>query len=199
MALKAPFYGHPAAMPWQRTPITAVIIGFAVLVALATEQGRGELSLWLYIINPMTGEQDVWRWLSPAFLHFGWLHLVFNCLWLFAVGRLIEWRSSSAFILVFLASALAGNALQWFMGDWRFGGLSGVVYGVVGYVWLWDRLRADKYAVPPVYLGISLFFLLIGFANLDGILGVNMANGAHLGGLLGGLAVALLHALVEKR
>jgi len=199
MALKAPFYGHPAAMPWQRTPITAVIIGFAVLVALATDQGRGELSLWLYIINPMTGEQDVWRWLSPAFLHFGWLHLVFNCLWLFAVGRLIEWRSSSAFILVFLASALAGNALQWFMGDWRFGGLSGVVYGVVGYVWLWDRLRADKYAVPPVYLGISLFFLLIGFANLDGILGVNMANGAHLGGLLGGLAVALLHALVEKR
>ena len=199
MALKAPFYGHPAAMPWQRTPITAVIIGFAVLVALATDQGRGELSLWLYIINPMTGEQDVWRWLSPAFLHFGWLHLVFNCLWLFAVGRLIEWRSSSAFILVFLASALAGNALQWFMGDWRYGGLSGVVYGVVGYVWLWDRLRADKYAVPPVYLGISLFFLLIGFANLDGILGVNMANGAHLGGLLGGLAVALLHALVEKR
>ena len=199
MALKAPFYGHPAAMPWQRTPITAVIIGFAVLVALATEQGRGELSLWLYIINPMTGEQDVWRWLSPAFLHFGWLHLVFNCLWLFAVGRLIEWRSSSAFILVFLASALAGNALQWFMGDWRFGGLSGVVYGVVGYVWLWDRLRADKYAVPSIYLGISLFFLLIGFANLDGILGVNMANGAHLGGLLGGLAVALLHALVEKR
>lgn len=199
MALKAPFYGHPAAMPWQRTPITAVIIGFAVLVALATDQGRGELSLWLYIINPMTGEQDVWRWLSPAFLHFGWLHLVFNCLWLFAVGRLIEWRSSSAFILVFLASALAGNALQWFMGDWRFGGLSGVVYGVVGYVWLWDRLRADKYAVPSVYLGISLFFLLIGFANLDGILGVNMANGAHLGGLLGGLAVALLHALVEKR
>lgn len=199
MALKAPFYGHPAAMPWQRTPITAVIIGFAVLVALATDQGRGELSLWLYIINPMTGEQDVWRWLSPAFLHFGWLHLVFNCLWLFAVGRLIEWRSSSAFILVFLASALAGNALQWFMGDWRFGGLSGVVYGVVGYVWLWDRLRADKYAVPSIYLGISLFFLLIGFANLDGILGVNMANGAHLGGLLGGLAVALLHALVEKR
>ena len=199
MALKPPFYGHPAAMPWQRTPITAVIIGFAVLVALATDQGRGELSLWLYIINPVTGEQDVWRWLSPAFLHFGWLHLVFNCLWLFAVGRLIEWRSSSAFILVFLASALAGNALQWFMGDWRFGGLSGVVYGVVGYVWLWDRLRADKYAVPPVYLGISLFFLLIGFANLDGILGVNMANGAHLGGLLGGLAVALLHALVEKR
>ena len=163
MALKAPFYGHPAAMPWQRTPITAVIIGFAVLVALATDQGRGELSLWLYIINPMTGEQDVWRWLSPAFLHFGWLHLVFNCLWLFAVGRLIEWRSGSEFILVFLASALAGNALQWFMGDWRFGGLSGVVYGVVGYVWLWDRLRADKYAVPPVYLGISLFFLLILF------------------------------------
>ena len=90
------------------------------------------------------------------------------------------------FILVFLASAIAANSLQWFMGDWGLWIVRGR-YGVVGYVWL-GSAESRQICCAAVYLGISLFFLLIGFANLDGILGVNMANGATWG-LLGGLAV----------
>ena len=198
MALNAPFYGHPAAMPWRNTPGTAGIMGLAAVLALTTELGRNELALLLFILDPATGQTTAYRWFSPIFLHFSWMHLVFNALWMFAVGRLIEWRSRGAWVTLVVLSALAGNLAQWALGDWRFGGLSGVVYGVLGYVWLWDRLRGDRYQVPPAYLGLSLFFLLLGLSGLDGLIGVNMANGAPLGGLLAGLAWAALHAKVTE-
>lgn len=200
MGLRQSFIGHPASMPWRATPATAVLLAVAALSAIVTEAGRGNLSLYFYIIDPMTGQSSPYRWFSPIFLHFGWMHLVFNALWMFAVGRLIEWRSLPAWITVVVLSALAGNLAQWWLGDWRFGGLSGVVYGVLGYVALWDRLRVDRYHVPPAYLGLSLFFLLVGLSGLDSLLGVNMANGAHVGGLLAGLACAVIHAkMLEKR
>lgn len=197
--MKRPFYGHPAQMPWRATPGTAAVLVLAAVVALATELGRNSATLYLYIIDPQTGAQEPWRWFSPVFLHFSWTHLVFNGLWLFIVGRLIEWRSPMVWWLLLLCAGLAGNLAQWMLGSWRFGGLSGVVYGLLGYVWIWDRLRIDKYAVPPVYLGLSLFFLLLGLSGMDRLIGVNMANGAHLGGLLAGLAFGGLHAMLSKK
>ncbi len=198
MGLRRPYYGHPASMPWRATPATAVLLGLAGFVALATELGRNAFTLQFYILDPRTGDTAPWRWLTPALLHFGWMHLVFNGLWMFIVGRLIEWRSLGVWLALVLVSALGGNLAELALGNWRFGGLSGVVYGLLGYVWIWDRIRRDTYAVPPAYLGISLFFLLLGLSGLDGLIGVNMANGAHLGGLISGLAFGAAHAFLTK-
>jgi len=198
MGLKRPFYGHPASMPWRQTLGTAGLIGLAALVALATELGRNALTLELFILDVRSGATTPWRVLTPALLHFSWMHLVFNCLWLFIVGRLIEWRSAWIWAGLVLLTAVAGNLAELALGNWRFGGLSGVVYGLLGYVWIWDRLRRDRYDVPPAYLGISLFFLLLGFSGLDRMIGVNMANGAHLGGLVAGIGFGALHARLTK-
>lgn len=197
--MKRPFYGHPAQMPWRATPSSGVVFVLAALVAVATELGQNSASLYLYIIEPRTGDQEVWRWWSPVLLHFSWTHLIFNGLWLFIVGRLIEWRSPLTWWTLLVVAGIAGNALQWAIGSWRFGGLSGVVYGMLGYVWVWDRLRVDRYDVPPVYLGLSLFFLLLGFSGMDRLIGVNMANGAHLGGLLAGLGIGAMQAIMAKK
>lgn len=199
MALKRPYYGHPAQMPWKATPITGVILALSALIAVASDTGSNrEIVLALLIVGPEGAGQPFYRWISPVFLHFSWTHIIFNGLWLFAVGRLIEWRSRYVFLGLFVVTGLAGNVLQWAIQGPLFGGLSSVVYGLIGYVAIWDRLRRDKYDVPPAYLGLALLFLAIGFTGLDRMIGISFANYAHLGGLIGGVVFAAIHSQIGR-
>lgn len=199
--MRSPFYQHPSRMPWRATPFSAGLILISALVALLSDTGANRAFVTPLVMAPNVEffMAEPWRLLTPALLHFSWPHWIFNALWMFAVGRLIEWRSAGVWVAVVLVSAAAGNLAQLvFGGTIWFGGLSGVVYGVLGYTALWDRMRSDVYAVPPVYLGLCLGFLAVGFTGLDRMLGMNLANFAHLGGLLGGLVVAIVHVGFER-
>ena len=81
---------------------------------------------------------EFWRLLTPMFLHFSWAHTIFNLLWMFEIGRRIELlNGSSTILLVVLVSSLSANTFQYVMfGAGLFGGMSGVVYGVLGYCFL---------------------------------------------------------------
>ena len=129
------------------------------------------------------------RTLGPALLHFGLLHLVFNLLWLWFFGRQLErmqgaWR----FLGLVCLFAFVSNTAQYLAsGQSNFGGLSGVVYGLVGYTWCIHRF------MPRSYLMFSdgmFFFFLLMMAVMP--IGPGIANAAHLGGLASGLAVGLL-------
>lgn len=197
--MKRPFYGHVSTMPWKATPLSWIILGLATLIAVASGAGTNREMVGLLLIAGPGGVGDpIYRWISPIFLHFGWTHLIFNALWLYAVGRLIEWRSLPWFAAVVVMSALGGNVLQLVVSGPGFGGLSGVVYGVLGYVFIWDRLRPDAYGVPKAYIGLALGFLALGLSGLDALLGMRLANFAHLGGLLGGVAVAFIHTQLAR-
>ena len=73
----------------------------------------------------------IWRLLTPMLLHFGWLHIVFNLLWVWEIGRRIEnvggrWW----YVVIVILTSLAANLTQYFMsGPSLFGGMSGVVFG----------------------------------------------------------------------
>ncbi len=149
---------------------------------------------------------EYWRLLSPMFIHFGWMHIVFNLLWVWEIGRRIELvNGSSALLLVTLVSSLCANLLQYILGGpGLFGGMSGVIFGYLGFCLVWDKM------VPKKKMGIRnglyifmLGFLVIGFTGAIDLLGLgSLANGAHLGGLLGGAltgAVAgMLHWFVPR-
>ncbi len=130
---------------------------------------------------------QAWRYVTPAFIHFSVLHLVFNLLWWWYLGGQIEQRlgNGKLFILLIVGAALP-NIAEFFASGPRFGGLSGVVYALLGYSWLRTRLQPDcGLAMPPALMGFMLVWLVLGFLDM---LGTPTANMAHLVGLLVGLA-----------
>jgi len=129
---------------------------------------------------------QAWRYVTPAFIHFSVLHLVFNLLWWWYLGGQIEQRlgSGKLFILLVVGAALP-NIAEFFVSGPRFGGLSGVVYALLGYSWLRARLQpACGLTMPPALMGFMLVWLVLGFFDM---LGTPTANMAHLVGLLVGL------------
>ncbi len=146
--------------------------------------------------------KQYWRLLTPMFLHFSWMHIVFNLLWVWEIGRRIElMNGTSALLLVTLVSSLSANLLQYSMsGPGLFGGMSGVIFGYLGYCLAWDKLVPSK--PMGIRSGIYIFmlgFLIVGFTGFIDLLGMgSLANGAHLGGLLGGLLTGVVAGLLQK-
>ncbi len=129
-----------------------------------------------------------YKLLSAAFVHFGILHIAFNLVMFEALARPIEKITGSVKLFTLVVSiALLSNTLQYcFMPSeyGYFGGLSGVVYGVIGYcgVMAYNTNSSIGYVAPRGLLSVSVIFILFGFL-IDG-----MANFCHLGGLIvGGL------------
>jgi GlpG protein len=141
---------------------------------------------------------QVWRAITPIFLHLHPLHLVFNMFGLVIFGRITErWLGTPQFAILILAAAVFPNLLQglspeWMRGNPMFGGISGVVYALFGYVWTRSNLNPMLGIVIPLPIVVILIApLLIGFSGL--VEGWRMADLAHLGGLLVGAAAAFLH------
>lgn len=125
-----------------------------------------------------------WRLFTPMFLHLNVLHILFNLLWWLELGRVIErFQSSFQLLGVTLATAAASNAAQFFATGPNFGGLSGVVYGLLGYLWLYGKTNpAAGYGLRPEIVTFMLIWLVVCMTGLVG----NVANTAHFVGLVSG-------------
>lgn len=141
------------------------------------------------VADTLAGGQ-IWRLFTPAFLHFGWMHLIFNMLWVWYFGRQVEsvqgWRRLGVIVLI---AALFSNLAQYFTGTVLFGGMSGVDYALLGYVWLISRRRPGSgFFVPQMLMVFMLGWMIFTMTGLGDAVGLgNVANEAHLGGLLVGL------------
>ena len=131
----------------------------------------------------------LWRLWTPALVHFSVLHLVFNSLWLWEFGRRIEGQEGSGRLLEGLLWLAPASALaQYAVGEHPlFGGLSGVVYGLLGYLVVVPRLRPRRaYRLPPALPVLLIGMLALMATGVTELFGLAVANGAHLGGLLAG-------------
>ena len=144
-----------------------------------------------------------WRLITPMFIHFSPTHLIFNCLWIYILGREIEQLDGKIiFIFLILFTSLSSNYLQYsFSGPSLFGGLSGVVYGLLGYCFVSETfLRINKFSFPPAIYIFMLVWLLIGFTGFLDLLGFGkIANFAHLGGLLSGILSGYIFSMYNKK
>ncbi|MEL0628360.1 rhomboid family intramembrane serine protease GlpG [Psychromonas aquatilis] len=146
-------------------------------------------SVFAFFVTQPFDLMQSWRFITPAFLHFSLLHIVFNLLWWWQLAGLVEKRQGRQRLLIlFIFSAMASNLAQFFLVGPYFGGLSGVVYALAGYCWLFGKL--DK--TSPVNLNNTIFIFLLGWLVLGfvNLLPANVANYAHLVGLLAGLLLA---------
>ncbi len=201
-------------------PASVMLIALSVAVAVLSGLGEDlKVLTWLTLADLRgfdrsieTGLQallrgEVWRLVTPIFIHFGILHLVFNMLWMKDLGPLIERRWSTRTLLALvLVSAVVSNLVQ-FVVNWDLrsgvryanalsGGMSGVVYALLGYVWI--RGRFDPTAgirLPPSIVWMMLGWLV---ACMTGILGP-IGNSAHVVGLLIGAAWGWVAAQLSIR
>ena len=143
-----------------------------------------------------------WRLITPTFLHFSLTHLIFNCLWIYILGSKIEIIDGKGiFLTLFLFTGLSSNLGQYFLtGNYLFGGLSGSVYGLLGYCFILDLdNRGQRYDLPNALYIFMFIWLLIGFTGLLNIFGFgNVANIAHLVGMIAGFILGLIAKFTLK-
>lgn len=130
-----------------------------------------------------------WRVITPIFLHMNILHILFNMLWFKDLGNVIEYNFSVRFYLLFvLFVGLTSNLLQYIVQGPSFGGMSGVLYGMLGFLWVFKRAHANfSFGIPDRDMTIMLVWFVL---CLTGFLGP-IANLAHAGGLSAGMFLAL--------
>ncbi|XKG35915.1 rhomboid family intramembrane serine protease [Marinobacter sp.] len=199
---------------WQpsagQAPIVLASIIIAAVVAWATSLGQSQLTTLLMLVDPQQyawnslaerlaafsstlADGELWRVLTPAFLHFSWPHLIFNSVMLWFLGSQVECLDGKPrLVALFLVTSLVSNGLQFAVSGPLFGGLSGVVYGLLGYCWL-SQQRQARFQFPPALILFAVGWMVIGFTPLPVWLGIGpMANEAHLGGFLAGLLMAAI-------
>ncbi len=144
-----------------------------------------------YLIN-----NEWWRLITPTFLHFSITHLVFNCLWIYILGSRIEKSDGlSIFLFIFILTGILSNAGQFFWTQqYLFGGLSGAVYGLLGYCFIIELDgRHGRYGLPEALYLFMFIWLLVGFTGVLSFFGFgNVANTAHLVGMIAGFIIGLI-------
>lgn len=133
---------------------------------------------------------QIWRLLTPIFLHLSILHILFNMMWFKDLGYIIENKFKRNYLMVFiLITGVFSNVLQYFVAGPSFGGMSGVLYAMLGFVWVYSKLNSDfEYGLPKRDITIMLGWLVL---CLTGFLGP-IANTAHAAGLCIGIIMALV-------
>lgn len=150
-----------------------------------------------YLIN-----NEWWRLFAPVFIHFSLIHLVFNCLWIYVLGQQIEKIDGKIlFITLIIFSGICGNYAQFIStGPSLFGGLSGCVYGMFGYTMITEFQKSRIiYGLPPAIYIFMIAWLVLGFIGVLSLFGLgNIANFAHLGGLIAGVIMAMVVTILSK-
>ena len=194
--------------PCTLTPVShSALIGTCVLVALASRHSPAiDPRPYLFIsMDPGGGLAEIrsgqwWRLVTPVFIHFGWLHLILNMAWLWALGGIVErlWGVSALVALV-LVIGVVSNLSQYLVSGPGFGGMSGVLYGLLGYLWMHGRFNPRSGADPgrPVVVMMLVWLVLCWIGALEAVAGIRIANTAHTTGLVAGLAPGYLIARIS--
>lgn len=179
-------------------PLTLSVMLLSIVLFILFQIGFGSsVFSWTHFPAFEGQKWQLWRWVSHAVIHFSFAHIAFNLLWWWQLGGDIEKRLGSLKLLqIFLFSAALSGAGQYWVEDANFGGLSGVVYALMGYAWLLGSLAPEKgITLAKPIVGFMLVWLILGYVQPY----MAIANTAHLVGLLAGLFLAAVDGKWMKK
>jgi GlpG protein len=147
---------------------------------------------------------EIWRLYTPVLLHADWLHILFNMAWVWLLGRQIEQRIGIfRYLILSLVVGIIANIAQYIVSGPEFVGYSGIVIGMVGFIWMRQKIAPwEGYPLNPTivrfivgYVAI-LFVLAVVLFCFDFFhiprFSVNIANTAHIVGGVAGILLARL-------
>lgn len=181
--------------------LTSGVIVLCLLVAIFTDLGADEATTNLFNITeifringtkvcrnglPEIRAGEVWWLLSPSFVHFSIAHLLNNLFGIAVLGTLIEVRQGAVKLAGWvLLTGVASNLAQYLHTGPGFGGLSGVISGLVSFVWV--RHALDPASHLRLHKVLLVCLLLWQAVCLSGVI-PHIAWTMHLVGFLVGLA-----------
>ncbi len=186
--------------PWALYMVVAAnVLAWAMNLAAglsATRPPSPQLFAWgANSASAVVLDGQWWRLVTAAFLHGGIVHLAFNMLGLWEAGKqLCRLLGNGQFVLVYLASALAGGAasLHYAAQSSVSVGASGAVFGVLGALlaasWHY-RAHVPAASRRRLWMGLGFF---VAYSLLHGFGQQNVDNAAHVGGLACGALLGLV-------
>jgi rhomboid protease GluP len=178
-------------LPTAKPLVTYILLGFTIFVYLL--QMGSELMVGVDIpayfgakVNELIAMGQLWRLVTPMFLHGSILHIGFNMYALYIFGPRLErhfghWR----FLTLYLLSGVAGNVISMMFTSAPSLGSSTAIFGLLGAqgVFLYQNREIfggiGRQALNSI-IGVALVNLFIGLSP-------GIDNWGHIGGLLGGI------------
>lgn len=191
-------------MNFRRTPVTLIIA--AVVVALEVVSTLDPARRSFYYNDLRLGllstiwSGSLWQPFTTSLLHGNLIHALFNVSWLLVFGQVLEPRFGSfrylgLLVLLSYTSMLPEFVIQNYNTpvDAQVGcvGLSGIMYGLFGVLWIGRRWQPEFHAVcdrqtVQLLLGWLVLCVVLTYADV-----MPVANIAHVAGLLFGVLYGL--------
>jgi GlpG protein len=205
----ADLWGYPSL---RRRPVTVTLVAICIVCFVLGQSRQNRLKVRdalrfsTEIVDSEGHEHnngfkdiehgEIWRLLTPIFLHFSILHLLFNVMALSTLGTIIEIRRGSFRLAVMILLMAIGSNIGEFIYEERvdpggtqvFGGISGVVCGLFGYVWMKGLYEPEQRMIlHPNSVTFGLLWIAL---CMTGVFGP-IANAAHVVGLIMGVALGV--------
>lgn len=203
---------------WRRRsdgrPLTIAVIVICAIVFLVTGIDRGgppnalTRAFGLFDLSTTNDrfaqlrDGQWWRIFTPNLMHGDIVHIAFNMMWFLGFGTQIELRQGkfmlSALILI---SGIGTMGAELLFSDGFPIGMSGIVYGTFGYVWMRSRYdpRSGYFMQDQTVMILMIFFFLGWSGLMSMFIGGNVANWGHTGGLVVGLIWGYVPTLFRRR
>jgi membrane associated rhomboid family serine protease len=169
-----------------------VVLGIIVVTAAfyLGQQLEPSLAGRLASYGPAINAGEWWRLITPVLVHASPLHILMNMLVLFFYGPNVEQAFGSIrFLLFYVLCGITGSAFSIALGSGAPSvGASGAIFGIVGVLLVYLYNRRSQQVIAQYLRGILTF---LGLNLVLGFLIPNVDIMAHLGGLVGGVILAL--------
>ena len=190
------------------TTFAWVLINICVYAVMAGIASNLRFSNWYCLLYgfgaqftyAVTHKFQVWRLVTPIFVHNSFRHLFFNSFSLLLIGFVVEaeMESKGKYVALVLLGGISGNLLSGFAMPYTIAvGASGALYAVTGAFVIWVWLNFGRLG-PNKYLFLIVFVVLFMFSLMNAASSGTIDIYAHIGGFLVGLPLGILFLRITQ-